>query len=63
MPMTYEEEIIAKHSTPNLRRNVLPRSAMKLNMEFDANFANMTRAERDEHLDRLYPVERPEWPF
>lgn len=55
--MTYEEEILASHSTPNLRRNVLPRSAKKLNMEFDANFNKMTKAERDAFLDQLYPEE------
>jgi len=55
--MTYEEEILAKHSTPSLRRNELPRSAKKLNMEFDAQFNKMTKVERDEFLDALYPEE------
>lgn len=55
--MTYEEEILARHSTPNLRRNILPRSAKKLNMEFDSNYAHMTPAHRDEFLDKLYPDE------
>lgn len=50
-----EEEPLAKHSTPDLRRNVLPRQAKKLNMEFDSQYAHMTRAERDEFLDKLYP--------
>lgn len=49
-----EEETLAKHSTPRLRRNVLPREAKKLNMEFDANFNRMTPAERDEFLDGIY---------
>lgn len=53
----YEDLILAFHSTPNLRRNVLPRAAKKLNMEFDANFNKMTKAERDEFLNRLYPEE------
>ena len=52
-----EDEILAAHSTPGLRRNVLPRQAKKLNMEFDAQFNKMTKAERDEFLDKLYPDE------
>ena len=52
-----EDEILAAHSTPSLRRNVLPRDAKKLNMEFDAQFNKMTKAERDEFLDKLYPDE------
>ena len=52
-----EEETLAKNSSPNLRRNILPRSAKKLNMEFDAQFNKMTKAERDEFLDKLYPDE------
>ena len=52
-----EDEILAAHSTPGLRRNVLPRYAKKLNMEFDAQFNKMTKAERDEFLDKLYPDE------
>lgn len=52
-----EEETLAKHSTPGLQRNVLPRHAKKLNMEFDAQFNKMTKTERDEFLDRLYPEE------
>lgn len=55
--MTYEEEILAAHSTPGLRRNILPRSAKKLNMEFDARFNKMTKVDRDEFLDKLYPDE------
>jgi hypothetical protein len=56
--MTYEEEILTKHSTSGLRRNVLPREAKKLNMEFDENYRHMTIAERDELLDKLYPEEK-----
>ena len=52
-----EDEILAAHSTPSLRRNVLPRQAKKLNMEFDAQFNKMTKTERDEFLDKLYPDE------
>ena len=52
-----EEEILAKHSSPNLRRNILPRSAKKLNMEFDSNYRHMTIADRNEFLDTLYPDE------
>lgn len=53
--MTREEEILAAYSTPSLRRNILPRGAKKLNMEFDAQFNKMTKVERDEFLDKLYP--------
>lgn len=52
-----EEETLAKHSTPSLRRNVLPRSAKKLNMEFDPQFNKMSKADRDEFLEKLYPGE------
>jgi hypothetical protein len=50
-----EEEILAKYSPPRLRRNILPREAKKLNMEFDGQFQHLTRAEREEFLDALYP--------
>ena len=33
--MSYEEDILERYSTPRLRRNVLPREAKKLNMEFE----------------------------
>jgi len=56
--MSYEDEIVAKHSTTSLQRNVLPRAAKKLNMEFDAQYNKMTKAERDEFLDSLYPEEK-----
>ena len=55
--MAYEEEIITKHSTPGLQRNVLSRTSKKLNMEFDSQFNTMTTKERDEFLDMLYPEE------
>jgi len=55
--LTYEEEILAKHSTPNLRRTELPRSAKKLIMEFDAQYNKMTKQDRDEFLDSIYPEE------
>jgi hypothetical protein len=54
---TTEDEILQKYSTPGLRRNVLPRHAKKLNMEFDAQFNKMTKADRDAFLDELYPGE------
>ena len=53
-----EDETLAAHSTPGLRRNVLPRSAKKLNMEFDPQFNKMTKSERDEFLDAIYPEEK-----
>ena len=52
-----EQETLAKYSTPSLQRNILSRQAKKLNMEFDSNYAHMTRAERDAFLDALYPEE------
>lgn len=55
--MTYEEEILEKCSTPGLRRNVLSRPAKKMIMEFDAQFNKMTKTDRDEFLDKLYPDE------
>ena len=55
--MTYEEEIIAKHSPPRLQRNVLSRTSKKLNMEFDSQFNTMTKEDRDEFLDMIYPEE------
>ncbi len=55
--MTRDEEICAQFSTPGLRRSVLPRAAKKLNMEFDAQFNRMDRAERDAFLEKMYPTE------
>lgn len=56
--MSNEEEVLKLHSTPRLRRNVLPREAKKLNMEFDQNFNTMTKADRDAFLDKIYPEEK-----
>lgn len=56
--MSHEEDVLAKCSTPGLRRNVLSRFAKKMNMEFDAQFNRMTKVERDEFLDKLYPDEK-----
>lgn len=53
-PQPNEEEILARYSTPRLRRNLLPREAKRLNMEFDAQFNKMTIVERDEFLDGIY---------
>ncbi len=52
-----EEEVIKKFSTAGLQRGVLSREAKKLNMEFDPMYNKMTKAERDEFLDKLYPDE------
>ncbi len=40
---TYEEDILERNSTPRLRRNVLPREAKKLNMEFDGQYNGWTK--------------------
>ena len=56
--MTDENEVLKNHSSPRLRRNVLPKEAKKLNMEFDPQFNKMTKAERDEFLDTIYPDEK-----
>jgi len=53
-----EEEILAKYSSPRLRRNVLPRDAKKLNMEFDGQYSNVTTKEREELLDNIYPEDK-----
>lgn len=55
--MTPEHEILEQYSTPGLRRNELTRQAKKLNMEFDENYRHLTKAERDELLDKLFPPE------
>jgi hypothetical protein len=52
-----EEEVLAKYSTPGLKRNVLSRSAKKLNMEFDERLKGMTTKERDDFLDRYWGLE------
>lgn len=53
--MTEEEIIINKYSTPSLKRNVLPRATKKLNMEFDSQYNKMTKQDREELLNKLYP--------
>lgn len=55
--MSTEEEILERYSTPSLRRNVLPRAAKKLMMEFDGQYVKWTKAERDSFLDKIYPTE------
>jgi hypothetical protein len=52
-----EEEILAAYSTPGLRRNQLTRASKKLMIGFDAQHSSMSRAERDEFLDRMFPEE------
>ncbi len=54
----YEESVVARYSTPGLRRNQLTRSAKKLMMEFDAQYSGMSPAERDQFLDQMFP-EKP----
>jgi hypothetical protein len=51
----YEESILAQHSTPGLKRNKLTRASKKLNLEFDEHYSGMTRQERDDLLDRIFP--------
>lgn len=58
MDSSYEESVLARHSTPGLRRNQLTRSVKKLTMEFDAQFSGMSAADRDEFLERMFP-EKP----
>ena len=55
-----EEEVLAKYSTPSLRRGELTRAAKKLNMQFDAQYSQMTREERDAFLDEFYGPEEPQ---
>jgi hypothetical protein len=51
-----EEEIIARYSTPGLKKNQLTREIKKLIMTFDGQYSNMTKQERDEFLDKHFPV-------
>lgn len=53
-----EEERLAKYSNANLRRNILPREAKKLNMEFDPLYSDMNQVDRDALLDKLYPEDK-----
>lgn len=50
-----EEEILAKYSTPGLRKNALNRAAKKLNMEFDGQFHGYSSKEREAFLDLFFP--------
>jgi hypothetical protein len=50
-----EDQILAKYSNDGLRRNLLPRSTKKLNMEFDENYRHMSKADRDVFLDKHWP--------
>jgi hypothetical protein len=49
-----EQEILARYSTPGLRRNVLTRAGKKWHLQ---GFARITSDEIEEILDRLYPCE------
>ncbi len=51
--MTYEEQILEKHSTPGLRRGELSRNAKKEHLADSYKF--LTAVEREELLDKLYP--------
>lgn len=53
-----EDEVLNKYSTDGLKRNILSRSAKRLNMEFDPQYDKMTKQERDEFLDKLYGIEK-----
>lgn len=50
-----EEEILDRYSNPRLRRNILTREVVKLNMEFDSQYSGWTPDERDAFLDALFP--------
>lgn len=52
-----EKEVLAKYSTPGLQRGELTRSSKKHLMEFDATFNTMTKQERDDFLDKMFPNE------
>jgi hypothetical protein len=51
-----EQEILARYSTPGLRRNELTRAGKKWHLQ---GFARITADEIEEILDRLYPCEPP----
>lgn len=53
--MNTEDEVLAKYSTPGLRRTELTRTSKKLNMEFDERFSDMDRESRKAFLDRYFP--------
>lgn len=48
--MSYEQEIIDRHSTPGLRRNELTRYAKKEQLDS----LNVPAADRDKILEELY---------
>ena len=50
-----EAEILAKYSTPGLRKHELDRFAKKMNMEFDAQCNHITQEERNEFLNKHFP--------
>jgi hypothetical protein len=52
--MSTDEEIVAKFSTPGLKRNVLSRYAKTWHLRDNYR---MTREERDALLDKLYAIE------
>jgi hypothetical protein len=52
-PMT-EQEILARYSTPGLRRNELTRAGKKWHLQ---GFARITPKEIEAILDQLYPLE------
>lgn len=51
--MTYEDEILARNSTPGLRRNELDRTAKKDHLAG----LKVSREESDKILNQLYPEE------
>jgi hypothetical protein len=53
---SYEESILAQYSTPGLKRNGFTRLGKKEWLDFA--HPKMTKAERDELLDKLFPEER-----
>lgn len=55
--LEYQEAILAKYSTPGLEKNKLTRASKKAAMEFDENYRHLTKRERDEFLDKMFPLE------
>jgi hypothetical protein len=51
LPMTYEEEILAKHSTPGLRKHELTRLAKKDHL----GSMNIKGPEAEKILNEMYP--------
>lgn len=52
-----EKEVLAKYSTPGLKKNLLTRASKREAMEFDENYRHLTLQEREEFLDRMFPTE------